>query len=139
MASVPYLTAVESPETEVRTESVTIPLTDFCLAVREYSGDADFSGDWLSDVTYTDAGAVKTAVLGGVKLTGPEIRSLFSLRSACFDMEFTPSGVVFTTYGYGHGVGMSQYGANAMAQSGSDYQEILTWYYSDCTVERLGA
>jgi len=138
-SSVPYLTAVESPETEVRTESVTVPLTDFCLAVREYNNEADFSGDWLMDVTYTDAGAVKTAVLGGVELTGPQIRSLFGLKSACFDMELTASGVEFITYGYGHGVGMSQYGANAMAQSGGGFEEILTWYYSGCTVERLGA
>lgn len=138
-SAVPYLTAVESPETEIRTETVTIPLTEFCLAVREYSRDADFSGDWLTDVSRTDAGAVKTAVLGGVELTGPQIRSLFGLKSACFDMELTASGVEFTTYGYGHGVGMSQYGANEMARSGSDYQEILTWYYTGCTVEKLGA
>lgn len=138
-SSVPYLTTVESPEEEIRTESVTVPLTEFCLAVREYNSEADFSGDWLMDVTHTDAGAVKTAVLGGVELTGPQIRSLFSLKSACFDMELTASGVEFTTYGYGHGVGMSQYGANEMAKSGSDFEDILTWYYSGCTVERLGA
>lgn len=138
-SSVPYLTAVESPEKEIRTESVTVPLTEFCLAVREYSSDADFSGDWLMDVVRTDSGAVKTAVFGGVELTGPQIRSLFGLKSACFDIELTASGVEFTTYGYGHGVGMSQYGANEMAKSGSDYIEILTWYYTGCTVEKLGA
>lgn len=138
-SSVPYLTAVESPEREIMTESVTVPLTEFCLAVREYSSDADFSGDWLMDVIRTDSGAVKTAMFGGVELTGPQIRSLFGLKSACFDIELTASGVEFTTYGYGHGVGMSQYGANEMAKSGSDYIEILTWYYTGCTVEKLGA
>lgn len=138
-SSVPYLTAVESPEREIMTENVTVPLTEFCLAVREYSSDADFSGDWLMDVIRTDSGAVKTAMFGGVELTGPQIRSLFGLKSACFDIELTASGVEFTTYGYGHGVGMSQYGANEMAKSGSDYIEILTWYYTGCTVEKLGA
>ncbi len=138
-AETPYLTVVESPETEIRTETVTISLTDFCLGVMEFSDQADFSGQWLGDLTYTDSGGVKTAVLGGVEMTGPQIRSLFGLKSACFDVELGTGGVTFTTYGYGHGVGMSQYGADEMAATGSSFEEILTWYYSGCTVEKLGA
>ena len=57
------------------------------------------------------------------------MRSVFSLRSANFDVVYTEDKFVFTVRGYGHGVGMSQYGANYMAQQGSDYQEILAWYY----------
>ena len=57
------------------------------------------------------------------------MRAAFSLRSADFDLLYTQNQFVFTVRGYGHGVGMSQYGAEYMAEQGSDYKQILSWYY----------
>ena len=62
---------------------------------------------------------------------------LFSLRSAAFTVSWDGSKFTFSVTGYGHGVGMSQYGANAMAKAGSTYDEILTWYYTGAEVSAL--
>ena len=72
---------------------------------------------------------MESAEIGGVQVPGTELRTLFSLRSTAFTLNYTDSGFLFTVTGYGHGVGMSQYGANVMAGSGSDYREILAHYY----------
>ena len=75
--------------------------------------------------------------LGGITLTGGQARALFSLRSACFTVSWDGSQFLFDVTGYGHGVGMSQYGANAMAKNGSSFQDILTWYYTGAQVGEL--
>ena len=76
-----------------------------------------------------------TSPLNGQTITGRVLREqVFSLRSACFDVEYTGSAFVFTTYGYGHGVGMSQNGANLYAAQGWNYVQILTHYYTGVTV-----
>ncbi len=74
-------------------------------------------------------GAVACAVLGGVVFSGTELRELFSLRSTAFTLSYSGGSFVFTVTGFGHGVGMSQYGANVMASRGADYREILSHYY----------
>ena len=66
---------------------------------------------------------------------GTELRSALGLRSACFEWEVQDGVLVFFVTGYGHGVGMSQYGANRMAEEGATYREILTHYYTGVTVE----
>ena len=63
-------------------------------------------------------------------LTGMEFRRALGLRSMNFEMEFSGKTVFFKTIGYGHGVGMSQTGADAMAARGAGYEEILAWYYT---------
>ena len=65
----------------------------------------------------------------GIKTSGRDIRTWFDLPSANFSVETSGDSLSFTTYGYGHGVGMSQYGANDMAKKGKTYQEILAHYY----------
>ena len=69
--------------------------------------------------------------------TGVSIRNLLALRSADFDITKTDTGVIFTTRGYGHGVGMSQYGANGMAKAGYSYQDILKHYYKGVAINHL--
>lgn len=87
------------------------------------------------------SGRVKTAQIVGSKktlqLTGNELRSKFSLPSTLFDMKISGGKVIFEGYGRGHGVGMSQYGANAYAKSGWDYKKILKHYYSGTTLKKL--
>lgn len=84
---------------------------------------------WISNVRRTDAGSVSKLEIGGVEATGMEIRNAFGLRSANFTCDYQDGKFVFTVKGYGHGVGMSQVGAQYMAQNGSTYEEILAWYY----------
>ena len=76
-----------------------------------------------------DSGLIKKVSVATKTLTGREIRDLFSLRSSNFDIEITPDSVTFKVRGYGHCVGLSQYGAEYMAKQGADYKEILAWYY----------
>lgn len=75
--------------------------------------------------------------VGDVTLTGSQVRTLFSLRSAAFTVAWDGAGFTFSVTGYGHGVGMSQYGANAMAKEGSSFRDILTWYYTGAQVDEL--
>ena len=72
--------------------------------------------------------------MGGVTVKGGSLRSALGLRSACFEWEVQDKALVFFVTGFGHGVGMSQYGANQMAKDGSDYQAILTHYYTGANV-----
>lgn len=79
----------------------------------------------------SEGGGVKKIVLGGKEFSGSEIRNAFNLRSSAFDVAEMKDGLLFTVYGYGHGVGMSQYGADALARSGMTYKEILSHFYKD--------
>lgn len=87
------------------------------------------------------SGRVKTAQIVGSKktlqVTGNELRSKFSLPSTLFDMKISGGNVIFEGYGRGHGVGMSQYGANAYAKNGWDYEKILKHYYRGTNLKKL--
>jgi stage II sporulation protein D len=81
-------------------------------------------------INKTTGDRVNTAIFGTKTLTGVKVRSLLGLRSADFDITKTATGVTFSCRGYGHGVGMSQYGANGMAKAGYTYKQILQHYYT---------
>lgn len=85
--------------------------------------------EWIKINEKSESETVINLTVGGISLTGLDFRAVFSLRSAAFDVNYENSVFVITTKGYGHGVGMSQYGANSMANSGKSYNEILTHYY----------
>ena len=138
----PYLQAVPSPEDGERIPNyysrVEISPEAFCAAVRERWPEADLSGDpevWLTRAVRDSGGSVETVLVGGQSVRGTELRSVLGLRSACFEWEVQDGTMVFFVTGYGHGVGMSQYGANRMAENGATYREILTHYYTGVTVE----
>lgn len=78
----------------------------------------------------SEGGSVKSIVIGGEEFLGKEIRSIFALRSSCFKILADNETVTFEVTGYGHGVGMSQYGANTMAKEGYNYIDILKHYYT---------
>ena len=127
----PYLKAVPSPWD--------LTASGYCTEKTVSHGDLDgilkkenagySSEKGIGEVRRTDSGTVLSIEIGGIEYGGARIRELFGLRSAVFDVTRDGESVVFTVKGYGHGVGMSQYGANAMAQQGSDYKEILRHYY----------
>ncbi len=135
--SFPYLKPVDSPgETDKAYRNTQVSLT---AAAFQNKLGVKLSGDpstWFGKVTYTDGGGVKTMVIGGKQYTGVKIRSLLGLRSTVFTVAAQKDTITFTTNGYGHRVGMSQYGAEAMALTGCDYQQILTYYYSGTKVEK---
>ncbi len=96
--------------------------------------EGDAAG-WLGEIKCSSIGTVQTVSLCGKEVSGSDIRALLSLQSSNFDVEYKDGSFNFTVRGYGHGVGMSQYGANCMAQQGSDYKEILLWYYPGCEIK----
>lgn len=138
----PYLQAVESPEAGDTIPNyysrVEFTAEDFKAAFLAAHPEADLSGvvsGWLKDAVTDTAGSIATLSVGGVTVKGTELRTILGLRSACFEWEAQDGKLVFFVTGYGHGVGMSQYGANQMAKDGATYQEILTHYYTGVTVE----
>lgn len=98
------------------------------------SGDA---AKYIGKNTKTTAGTVKKITICGKDFTGAELRTAFNLRSAAFDIAFSNDTFVFTVNGYGHGVGMSQFGANYMAEQGSTYTEIIKAYYEGVKIVKL--
>ena len=132
-----YLVSVSSPETAedvpnfISTVSCwPIDFRDTLLSLRP---EADFSGPlggWIGEIRRDASGRVSEALLGGVSFSGTELRRLFSLRSTAFELTLSDGLFVFTVTGFGHGVGMSQYGAKVMAEQGADYTEILAHYYT---------
>jgi stage II sporulation protein D len=92
--------------------------------------------EWFGEPVTSEAGTVLSLPVTDGLFTGQEIRALFGLRSAAFTVQYEKGRFVFTTHGFGHNVGMSQYGANEMARSGADHKEILAYYYPDTTLKR---
>ena len=141
--SVDYLKSVDSPEGDevpnYRTQAVLEAEQVKSLTLASFPG-ADLSGDpagWFGQAVRNEGGGVVSIPLGGVTLTGGQVRGLFSLRSANFTVSWDGAQFTFDVTGYGHGVGMSQYGANAMAKNGSSFEDILTWYYTGAQVGAL--
>lgn len=133
---VPYLQAVPSPGEEFSrhyTDVTVFTAEDF--AARLGIDPAGSPETWFSPPSYTEGGGIDTVTIGGVVFTGRQLREKLGLKST--DIEFAPdaSSVTVTTHGYGHRVGMSQYGAQAMALSGSTYDEILAHYYPGTALE----
>ena len=138
-ADVPYLQAVESPgEEEAAHYSDEVRFTPGELAAALGFANDGSAEDWFGGVTYTDGGGVETMEIRGNTYEGTELRKLLGLRSTVFEVEVDGDEIIITTHGFGHRVGMSQYGAQAMAQSGSTYQEILAHYYVGTELENRG-
>ncbi|SHH58921.1 stage II sporulation protein D [Sporobacter termitidis DSM 10068] len=136
-SSLPYLTSVKSPESSSNVpnyvSTVVVSLSDFKSTVLNYYPKAVFPKDesqWVTDITQSPSGRLSTLKLGGVTVSGTSLRAMFGLRSTAASISVDDQNVTFTTTGYGHGVGMSQYGANTFAAEGKSYRDILTWYYT---------
>ena len=139
--AVPYLVSVPSEE-DNRQSEVRNYITESIFDADEFKNilvsnniclTADFSKDaslWVENIKLNSSGRVDTADICGKTTTGRKLREIFSLRSTDFTLEYKNQAFIFTVTGYGHGVGMSQYGANIMAIDGRNYMEILLWYYT---------
>lgn len=127
----PYLQSVPSPGEEgasYYTDSKTFTAEQFqkALGIR-LEGAVD---QWFGQLTYTNGGGVETMYVCGIPYRGTTLRTLLDLRSTAFAVSVHNGQITFQTKGFGHRVGMSQYGANAMAKTGKNYREILTYYYT---------
>jgi len=134
--SAPYLQSVSTPETpDTVTRLVTeveVTAAEFRSAILGIAPEAALGSDpaaWLGTVTKNEADRVDSVAVGGAEVSGLALRQAFSLRSTDFSLTWTGDCFCFEVRGYGHGAGMSQYGADAMAKAGSDYIDILAHYY----------
>ena len=134
-SEVPYLQSVESPGEEQAASyhsQVCLRAADFAEKITASHPEADLTGDaalWVRDIRRTAGNGVAQAEVGGIAIAGTELRQIFGLRSTGFTLTYADDVFTFEVYGYGHRVGMSQYGAQAMAQAGADFEEILKTYY----------
>ncbi len=136
----PYLQSVESPGEEdanVYAGTATFTAAEFSEAMGvELTGTPD---TWFGKTAYTSGGGVLEMEIGGVSYEGTELRTLLGLRSTIFTVVVSGDTITFQTLGHGHRVGMSQFGANAMAKKGQTYEEILHHYYSDIVIAQYAA
>lgn len=135
---VPYLQSVESPGEEKAayfTDTVSFSAEEFCqrLGIR-CTGSP---GSWIGQITYTQGGGVDRVQIGQQLFTGLQLRQLLQLRSTAFVITGAGDRVIITTKGFGHRVGMSQYGAEAMAVKGADFAQILSHYFQGTTLTDL--
>ena len=94
---------------------------------------------WFGPVEQTSSGYTKSLTVCGQTVSGTALRQALGLRSTCFTVQYQSGNFSFTTRGYGHGVGLSQWGAKAMAEQGADYADILAHYYPGTQLHRMGS
>ena len=144
-SDIPYLVSVDSGgETDCPRyhDSVTVSAEEFRALVQEALPSADLSGapeTWFQKEQRSAAGGVISVELGGVAVRGSTVRTLAGLRSTHYTLQTDGESLTFTTEGYGHGVGLSQWGARQMALDGADYASILTHYYTGTEITNLSA
>ena len=130
-SEVPYLQSVTSKGEEAAPKyysEMKVTFRDF----KEKLPDAKLEGNptsWFGTVDRTVGGGISTVLIGGHPYVGTELRTIFGLNSTNFEISIAEDGIIFEVWGYGHRVGMSQYGAEAMAKNGNNYMDILSYYY----------
>ena len=133
----PYLKSVDSSFDENETSNFkmekTISLSEFYQKLGiNYDDNLN-----ITNIELTSSGRIKNITINNNTFKGVDVRSKLSLRSTDFKIEKKDNNVVITTKGYGHGVGMSQYGANALAKQNKNYEEILKYYYKGTNIQKL--
>ena len=130
-ADIPYLRSVDSPGEEDAAH-----YKDTCMiGLDEFASKLGIShAESIYVVDYTEGGGVKSIRIGDKVFTGTDVRAALNLRSTVFEISVLENSVLITTKGYGHRVGMSQYGAQAMAMAGNNYSQILAHYYPDTQI-----
>jgi len=142
-SDMPYLQSVDSPGGEDSPKysgTVTVTADKFRETVISSYPDADLSSDpssWFKASKRSEAGGIIDVAVGGVRIPGTAIREMFSLNSTNFTVTSTENSLTFHTIGYGHGVGLSQYGSRKLALSGKNYKEILAWYYTGTEIRKM--
>ena len=127
-----YLASVESPFDQDNSNTIEISKQEFCNKL-----DIICNRISITKIIKDNSNRVSKITINNKEYTGLQIRKLLSLRSTDFTFKTSDNVVEITTRGYGHGVGMSQYGANNMAKLGYSYKEILEYYYKDIKIDSI--
>ena len=139
----PYLQSVETAGEDAYSQySSEMILTKEELKNKILAKHSDFiidysQSDCIQILEYTESGRVKTIKIGNQNLSGVEVRTLLGLRSANFEVSIEGENIKFAVKGYGHGVGMSQTGADSMAKQGSNYEEIVKHFYTGVEITEM--
>ena len=139
----PYLQSVETAGEDAYSQySSEVVITKEELKNKILEKHADFSIDYsqsdcIQILEYTESGRVKTIKIGNLNLSGVEVRTLLGLRSANFEVSIDGDNIKFSVKGYGHGVGMSQTGADSMAKQGSNYEKIVKHFYTGVEITEM--
>lgn len=143
-ADIPYLKSVESTGEEIAPKfesEVPIDISEFISKFEEkyqnFSLNEDNIESSINVLSRSEAGGVKEIQVSGEKIRGQDFRFLYGLNSSNFTYEVDEDNIIFKCKGYGHGVGMSQWGANVMAKEGKSYKEILKHYYTGVEITNL--
>lgn len=134
---IPYLRATDSPgEEDASHYTDTVTYTAEEVIKRLNITPTGETASWFGQAVYTAGGGVDKIQICGTAFTGTELRKLLNLRSTAFTVTVDDDAITFHTRGYGHRVGMSQYGADAMAESGSNFEDILYHYYQGTQLQQ---
>ena len=139
----PYLQTVATSGEDAYTQyssEVTVTKEEFKNKIIEKHADLDIDfskADSIKITEYTEGNRVKNLKVGNLNLSGVEIRNIFGLRSANFKIDIQENNVKFAVIGYGHGVGMSQTGADSLAKQGKKYDEIIKHYYTGVEIKNM--
>lgn len=135
--NLPYLVSVKSnwdkTESPVFSSSVEVSKKEFLFNL----GFSDISNINIGNIEKTNTGRVKTITINDKKFDSSKIRSAFNLKSTSFNIDIRSDTIIFNVNGFGHGVGMSQYGSNGMAKEGYNYKDILNHYYKNCEIKKI--
>lgn len=142
--SVPYLRSVDSPyesDAPKLHDSAKISVNDFINKIKSTYSELNITPNNLKDKIQlgdiSEGGKIKTITIDGTEISGREIRSIFNLNSTNFTFIQSGNEIEIVTTGYGHGVGMSQWGADGMADEGYNYKEILKHYYTNVEIVNM--
>ena len=134
--ALPYLKSVDSSWDKISpafNNTTEISLSDFYTKLNlPYTDNLDIKID-----SYNTSGSINSIMINNKKYTGKEIRIKLELKSTYFDIKKNNNNVIIHTKGYGHGVGMSQYGAQAMALNGKKYDEIIKYYFNGVEISKI--
>ncbi|WP_010233376.1 stage II sporulation protein D [Clostridium arbusti] len=140
----PYLKSVSSPGEEIAKKyksQVKLSYSSFISKVKSQYSNSNLNSinvrNSINIISRTEAGSVKEIKVGNNTMTGPKFRTMLGLNSANFSINYNSTGIEINCVGYGHDVGMSQWGANVMSKQGKNYKDILTHYYDGVTIEKL--
>lgn len=139
----PYLKSVQTSGEDAYSQyssSITITKKEFEEKIKDEHSDfkIDFSKkDCIKIMEYTEGNRIKKIKVGNLNLSGVEMRTLFGLKSANFEIKIEKNNIKFEVIGYGHGVGMSQTGADSLAKQGKDYKEIIQHFYTGVEIKDI--
>ena len=139
----PYLQSVETLGEDGYTQynsEVIISKNDLLEKIKKEYKDIQMNfneKESIQILEYTESGRVKTVKFGNIELAGTKVRSMFNLKSTNFSIKIENDNIVFSVIGYGHGVGLSQTGADSMAKQGKNYEEILKHFYTGIEITTI--